>query len=136
MKQDISIIISDGDLTRTISFESNDNLPYNMADVIKEVVHITSANPEIIIEELVDEYGLPDIVKDRSSKNEEYVTWHRADIAPKVDKAVYVKFEDNSKAPWVINNIISEEDWVSFVGTHGAKEWCYLTEILKEGYKI
>lgn len=138
MIQEISIKIKSGGLTHTIQLDTDisENLPYDLAEAFAEVIRLTNANPDMVVEQLINEYGLPENVKERSLKYDDCVTWHRADIAPQVDKAVYVKFEDNSKAPWAIGNIISEEDWVSFVGTHGAKEWCYLNEVLKEGYKI
>ena len=134
----ISINIKNRALTHTISIDTDidGNLPYDLAEAFIEVIRMTNANPDMVVEQLINEYGLPESVKERSLKYDDYVTWHRTDIAPQVDKAVYVKFEDNSKAPWVIGNIISEENWVSFVDTHGAKEWCYLNEVLKEGYKI
>ena len=134
----ISINIKNRALTHTISIDTDidGNLPYDLAEAFIEVIRMTNANPDMVVEQLINEYGLPESVKERSLKYDDCVTWHRADIAPQVDKAVYVKFEDNSKAPWVIGNIISEENWVSFVDTHGAKEWCYLNEVLKEGYKI
>lgn len=138
MIDEISIKIKSGGLTHTIQLDTDidSNLPYDLAEAFTEVIRMTNANPDMVVEQLINEYGLSESVKERSLKYDDYVTWHRTDIAPQVDKAVYVKFEDNSKAPWVIGNIISEENWVSFVGTHGAKEWCYLNEVLKEGYKI
>lgn len=138
MIDEISINIKNGGLTHTISIDTdiNGNLPYDLADAFIEVIRMTNANPDMVVEQLINEYGLPESVKERSLKYDDYVTWHRTDIAPQVDKAVYVKFEDNSKTPCVIGNIISEKDWDNFVDTHGAKEWCYLNEVLKEGYKI
>ena len=138
MIQEISINIKNRGLTHTIQLDTDisENLPYDLAEAFAEVIRLTNANPDMVVEQLINEYGLPESVKERSLKYDDYVTWHRTDIAPQVDKAVYVKFEDNSKTPWVIGNIISEKDWDNFVDTHGAKEWCYLNEVLKEGYKI
>lgn len=138
MIQELSITIKDGSLTHTISIDTDidDNMTYDLACAIKKVVDLTKVNPDMVVEQLINEYGLPESVKERSLKYDDYVTWHRTDIAPQVDKAVYVKFEDNSKTPLVIGNIISEKDWDNFVDTHGAKEWCYLNEVLKEGYKL
>ena len=138
MIQELSITIKDGGLTHTISINTDieNNMAYDLSEAIIEVIRLTSVNPSLVVENFIDEYGLPDSVKDRSSKDEEYVTWHSADIAPQVNKAVYVKFNDDNKAPWVIGNIFYEKQWADFVDTHGAKEWCYLNEVLKEGYKI
>lgn len=62
MIEEISIILKDGSLTHTISINTDidDNLPYDLGDAFIEVIRLTNANPNIVIEQLVDEYGLPE----------------------------------------------------------------------------
>ena len=62
MIEEISIILKDGGLTHTISINTDidDNLPYDLADAFSEVIRLTNANPNMVIEQLVDEYGLPE----------------------------------------------------------------------------
>lgn len=59
MVSEVSVRVVVDDITYTISIdtETYDNISYDIADVIKEVIHLTSANPDIIIEELDQKYG-------------------------------------------------------------------------------
>lgn len=59
MVEEISVRVKIDDLIHTISIdtETYDNISYDIADIIKEVIHLTSANPDIIIEELDQKYG-------------------------------------------------------------------------------
>lgn len=68
MIQELIITIKDGGLTHTISIDTDidGNLPYDIACAIEEVVHLTSANPDIIVENLISIYGLPDSMKEHS----------------------------------------------------------------------
>lgn len=136
MIQELSIKIKDGGLTHTISIDTDmdGNLPYDIACAINEVVHLTSANPEMIIEQLVGEYGMPDSLKE--STPESYVTWHKHDVIPNVKEPIYVVFEDEEEKPFVINDIIDDNEWKHFVRDKKPKQWCYINEVLKEGYKI
>lgn len=43
----------------TLSIKTDDNLPYNLAEVFTQVIKDSSANPEIIIKQLQNEF--PDI---------------------------------------------------------------------------
>ena len=62
MIQEISIKIKNSGLTHTISIDTDidGNLPYDLADAFIEVIRLTNANPNMVIEQLVDEYGLPE----------------------------------------------------------------------------
>lgn len=138
MIQELSITIKDGALTHIINIDTDmdGNLPYDIACAIKEVVHLTSANPKMIIEQLVDEYGLPESLKESTHDNIDYVTWHNSDIVPNAKEPIYVVFEDDSEKPFVINDIIDDNEWEHFVNDKKPKQWCYLKEVLKEGVKI
>lgn len=34
----------------------SDNLPFNIAEMVKQLIHFSDANPDIIIKDLIDEY--------------------------------------------------------------------------------
>lgn len=138
MIQELSFLIKDGSLTHSIGIDIDieENLPYDIASAIEEVVHLTSANPKMIIEQLVDEYGMPEGLKESTHDNIDYVTWHNSDIAPNAKDPIYVVFEDDGEKPFVINDIIDDIQWGYFVRDKKPKQWCYLNEVLKEGYKL
>ena len=64
MIQYISINIKNGDLTHTISIDTDidGNLPYDLAEAFAEVIRLTNANPDMVVENLLNEYGLPESV--------------------------------------------------------------------------
>ena len=138
MIQEISIKIKSGGLTHTIQLDTDisENLPYDLAEVFAEVIRLTNANPDMVVEQLINEYGLPESVKESTHENIDYVTWHNSDIVPNAKEPVYVVFEDDSEKPFVINDIIDDNEWEHFVNDKKPKQWCYLNEGLKEGYKI
>lgn len=137
MIEELSIRIKDGGLTHTISIDTDidGNLPHDIACAIEEVVHLTSVNPEIIIEQLVEVYGMPESLKKSTYENIEYVTWHKPDVVPNVKEPIYVVFEDD-KEPFIINDIYKDGEWLEYTKEAKVKEWCYLNDLLKEGYKI
>ena len=65
MIQEISIKIKSGGLTHTIQLDTDidSNLPYDLADAFIEVIHMTNVNPDMVVEQLINEYGLPENVK-------------------------------------------------------------------------
>ena len=64
----IFINIKNGSLTHTISIDTDidDNLPYNLAEAFSEVIRLTNANPDMVVEQLINEYGLPENLKNDS----------------------------------------------------------------------
>lgn len=136
MIQELSIRVKDGGLTHTISIDTDMdvNLPYDIVSAIEEVVHLTSVNPDIIIENLVSIYGLPDSMKEHSEQGYSYVTGRTPDFVPNIKEPIYVVFDDEK--PFVINDIIDDNEWEHFVRDRKTKQWCYLNKVLKEGYKI
>lgn len=52
----ININYLDGGVEVTLSIKMDDNLPYNLAEAFTRVIKDSSANPEIIIEQLQDEF--------------------------------------------------------------------------------
>lgn len=138
MIEELSIRIKDGGLTHTISIDTDidGNLPYDLACAIEKVVDLTKVNPDMVIEQLVDEYGMPESLKESTHENIDYVTWHKPDVVPNVKEPIYVVFEDDGEKPFVINDIIDHNEWEHFVRDKKPKGWCYLNDVLKEGYKL
>ena len=65
MIYDISITFNCNEITHTLSVPDNtisnpDNLPYHIAEIVKQLIHFSDANPDIIIKDLIDEYGYKD----------------------------------------------------------------------------
>lgn len=60
MIQDISIKIKNGSLMHTIQLDTDmdSNLPYDLAEAFIEVIRMTNANPDMVVEQLINEYGL------------------------------------------------------------------------------
>lgn len=60
MIQEISINIKNGSLTHTIQLDTDmdSNLPYDLAEAFIEVIRMTNANPDMVVEQLINEYGL------------------------------------------------------------------------------
>lgn len=70
MIDEISINIKRGGLTHTISIDTDidSNLPYDLAEAFAEVIRIASANPDMVVEQLINEYGSPESVNIDGSK--------------------------------------------------------------------
>lgn len=60
MIDEISINIKRGGLTHTIQLDTDmdSNLPYDLAEAFIEVIRMTNANPDMVVEQLINEYGL------------------------------------------------------------------------------
>lgn len=139
MIEELNIRIKDGSLTHTISIDTDidDNMTYDLACAIEKVVDITQLNADMVIEQLVDTYGLPERLEQKDdTEKPTCVTWYRVDNIPCIKRAIYIVFEDDDKKPFIINDIYSDSDWLEYAHDHKVKEWCYLNELLKEGYKI
>lgn len=48
----ISYTLNGVEVTLAINDDYNDNLPYNLADMLEMVIRASNANPQIVIEEL------------------------------------------------------------------------------------
>lgn len=68
MIQEISITIKNRGLTHTIQLDTDmdSNLPYDLAEAFIEVIRMTNANPDMVVEQLINEYGLSESVKNDS----------------------------------------------------------------------
>lgn len=62
MVEYISINIKNGGLTHTISIDTDieGNMTYELAEAFSEVIRLTNANPDMVVEQLVYKYGLPE----------------------------------------------------------------------------
>lgn len=65
MIDEISINVKKGSLTHTIQLDTDisENLPYDLAEAFAEIIRMTNANPDRVVEQLINEYGLPESVK-------------------------------------------------------------------------
>lgn len=135
---EISINIKNRGLTHIIQIDTDieSNLSYNLSEAFAEVIRLTYANHNIVIDELVAKYGLSESLKQSTHENIDYVTWHNSDIVPNAKEPIYVVFEDDGEKPFVINDIIDDIQWGHFVREKKPKQWCYLNEVLKEGVKL
>lgn len=70
MIQELSIKIKDGGLTHImqIDMDIDSNLPYDLAEAFAEVIRLTNANPDMVVEQLINEYGFPERVNIDGSK--------------------------------------------------------------------
>ena len=58
MIDNLKVSCSQDGLTFTISTETRDvNLPYNLADLFFEIISMSDANEDIVIEQLIDKFG-------------------------------------------------------------------------------
>lgn len=138
MIQELSITIKNGGLTHTISIDMDiaGNLPYDLSEAIIEVIRMASAHPGIIIEHLIDEYGIPDSVKEFAIQEDSEVIWYEPNVVPNVKEKVLIVYDDVDSAPIIVNSIIDNDYWNRFINDHKVKQWCYLKDALKEGYKL
>lgn len=138
MIQELSITIKDSGLTHTISIDTDieGNMTYDLACAIEKVVDLTKVNPDMVIEQLVDTYGLAESLKESTHENIDDVTWHKPDVVPNAKEPVYVVIDDDGEKPFVINDIIDHNEWEHFVRDKKPQQWCYLNEVLREGYKL
>lgn len=78
MIQEISIKIKNRGLTHIMQIDTDieSNLHYILAEAFSEAIRLTYANPNMVIEELVDKYGLPEsmqIVSDSENENNKMI---------------------------------------------------------------
>ena len=87
MIQEISIKIKNSRFTHTISIDTDidGNLPYDLAEAFAEVIRMTNANPDMVVEQLINEYGLPENVKNDSvcGADKAKIVWHDITEEPK-----------------------------------------------------
>ena len=58
MIQNLEITFEHNDLQHSIRVpDEMENIPYNIAEAMIEIISFADANPEIVIEQLIEEYG-------------------------------------------------------------------------------
>ena len=134
MIQEISINIKNGGLTHAISIDTDidDNLPYDLAEAFAEVIRLTNANPNMVIEELVAKYGLPEsmqIVNDSENENNKRI-WHDASEEPIYDGAL---LGVNSDGVSIYKWCNQEGSWEFFAKYCVLKRWAYINDLLPKG---
>ena len=58
MIEPITISFFDKGIAHTMTIPYDDNIPYNLAEAFRELIERTSANPEIVIDELKDNFNI------------------------------------------------------------------------------
>ena len=133
MIDEISIKIKSGGLTHTIQLDTDiaDNLPYDLAEAFIEVIRMTNANPDMVVEQLINEYGLPENVKVDSSCLDDYWKgiWHDVDEAPKAGKWIVIHKNQYDKYVEVTMS------WEEIKSNYDFSEWAYADDFAKIGRK-
>ena len=133
MIQEISIKIKSGGLTHTIQLDTDidSNLPYDLADAFIEVIRMTNANPHRVVEQLINEYGLPESVNNNSSYEADKVkiVWHDVAEEPEADKWILIRKNDYYKYVEVTMS------WEEIKSNYDFSEWAYADDFAKIGRK-
>ena len=133
MIQEISIKIKSGGLTHTIQLDTDidSNLPYDLADAFIEVIHMTNVNPDMVVEQLINEYRLPESVNNNSSYEADKVkiVWHDVAEEPEADKWILIRKNDYYKYVEVTMS------WEEIKSNYDFSEWAYADDFAKIGRK-
>ena len=133
MIQEISIKIKSGGLTHTIQLDTDidSNLPYDLADAFIEVIRMTNANPDRVVEQLINEYGLPESVNNNSSYEADKVkiVWHDVAEEPEADKWILIRKNDYYKY------VGPSMSWEDIKSNYDFSEWAYADDFAKIGRK-
>ena len=129
MIQEISIKIKNGDLTHTISIDTDidGNLPYDLAEAFAEVIRITNANPDMVVEQLINEYGLPESVNNNSSYEADKVkiVWHDVAEEPEAGNWILIRKKDYYKY------VGPSMSWDDIKSNYDFSEWAYANDLAK-----
>ena len=129
MIDEISIKIKSGGLTHTISIDTDidGNLPYDLADAFIEVIRMTNANPDMVVEQLINEYGLPESVNNNSSYEADKVkiVWHDVAEEPEADKWILIRKNDYYKY------VEPTMSWDDIKSNYDFSEWAYANDLAK-----
>ena len=134
MIQEISIKIKNRGLTHIMQIDTDieSNLHYILAEAFSEAIRLTYANPNIVIEELVAKYGLPEsmqIVSYSENENNKMI-WHDTDFEPRYDELLLGMGSDGVNLyKWKGQ----EDSWESFVNCFVLKKWAYINDLLPKG---
>lgn len=129
MIDEISINIKRGGLTHTIQLDTDmdSNLPYDLADAFIEVIRMTNANPDMVVVQLINEYGLPKSVKNNSPYEADNVriVWHDVAEEPEADKWILIRKNDYYKY------VEPTMSWDDIKSNYDFSEWAYANDLAK-----
>ena len=129
MIDEISIKIKSGGLTHTIQLDTDidSNLPYDLADAFIEVIRMTNVNPDMVVEQLINEYGLPESVNNNSSYEADKVkiVWHDVAEEPEADKWILIRKNDYYKY------VEPTMSWDDIKSNYDFSEWAYANDLAK-----
>ena len=134
MIQEISIKIKNRGLTHIMQIDTDieSNLHYILAEAFSEAIRLSYANPNMVIEELVAKYGLPESMQtggDYENENNERI-WHDASEEPIYDGAL---LGVNSDGVSIYKWCNQEGSWESFAKYCVLKRWAYINDLLPKG---
>lgn len=134
MIQEISINIKNRGLTHIMQIDTDieSNLPYILAEAFSEAIRLTSANPDMVVEQLVAKYGLPESMQtggDYENENNKRI-WHDASEEPIYDGAL---LGVNSDGVSIYKWCNQEGSWESFAKYCVLKRWAYINDLLPKG---
>ena len=130
----VFINIKNGDLTHTISIDTDidSNLPYDLAEAFAEVIRLTNTNPNMVVEELVAKYGLPEsmqIVGDSENENNKII-WHDTSDNPDAGKSILVMFKSGDLTSWNVRDVADMN--FNFKASN-VERWAYINDLLPKG---
>ena len=129
MIDEISIKIKSGGLTHTIQLDTDidSNLPYDLADAFIEVIRMTNVNPDMVVEQLINEYGLPENVKNDSvcEADEVKIVWHDITEEPKAGNWILIRKKDYYKY------VGPSMSWEDIKSNYDFSEWAYANDLAK-----
>ena len=129
MIDEISIKIKSGGLTHTIQLDTDidSNLPYDLADAFIEVIRMTNANPDRVVEQLINEYGLSESVNNNSSYEADKVkiVWHDITEEPKAGNWILIRKKDYYKY------VGPSMSWDDIKSNYDFSEWAYANDLAK-----
>lgn len=132
----ISINIKNGGLTHTISIDTDidGNLPYDLAEAFAEVIRLTNANPDIVVELLVNEYGSPEKEKnDKACMDDEVDSiWHDVTEEPRLNQYFLAQIGDYAFDTFIMA-MDKNQTWRDWSNGINIKKWVYISDLLPKG---
>lgn len=133
MIQYIFINIKNDGLTHTISVDTDidGNLPYDLAVAFSEVIRMTNANPDMVVEQLINEYGLPEsmqIVSDSENENNKRI-WHDASEEPKINQWFLAQIGDDAFDTFIMA-MDKNQTWREWSNGINIKRWAHIIDLL------
>ena len=136
MIDEIRINIKNGGLTHTISIDTDidSNLPYDLSEAFAEVIRLTNANPDMVVEQLINEYGLPETEKNDSvcKADEDDSVWHDVTEEPRLNQWFLAQIGDDAFDTFIMA-MDKNQDWKHWSNGINIKKWAYISDLLPKG---